>query len=328
MANKLKNMLLKSVDLVRRGANPDADIMLYKSMDGGPEENAQVIMKSGEEIEDMIEKSYDLIGQYTEILKNSYASILEDTSLKAYEAREMMAKSLAEFNETVFDDVIKDFSYTHETESEVEKMRFKDLMKSEKLTDAEKQQFNALFSKACGKNIEKADDVPDYEIEDDEDDTEVPPSTPKEEPAEMKKSHYEEIIEKQNAQLAELQKRFEMQDLVAVAKKYEPIGNNAEELAKTLYDMKAAGEDVYKKYVGTLDQTLELYQKSGLFTEVGKSYGAPVVGNIEKSDIEAKIDAFAEGIMKADPTMTRTAAIAKAWEDHPEIATEYEMSRR
>ena len=38
MANKLKNMLLESVDLVRRGANPDADIKLYKSFSGMPEE--------------------------------------------------------------------------------------------------------------------------------------------------------------------------------------------------------------------------------------------------------------------------------------------------
>lgn len=38
MATKLKNMRLVSVDLVRRGANQEADICLYKSLDGAPTE--------------------------------------------------------------------------------------------------------------------------------------------------------------------------------------------------------------------------------------------------------------------------------------------------
>lgn len=39
MATKLKNMLLTSVDLVPAGANQEADICLYKSLDGAPTEN-------------------------------------------------------------------------------------------------------------------------------------------------------------------------------------------------------------------------------------------------------------------------------------------------
>lgn len=38
MANLLKNMKLTSVDLVRRGANQDAHISLYKGMDADPTE--------------------------------------------------------------------------------------------------------------------------------------------------------------------------------------------------------------------------------------------------------------------------------------------------
>lgn len=38
MATKLKNLRLTSVDLVRRGANQEADICLYKSLDGAPTE--------------------------------------------------------------------------------------------------------------------------------------------------------------------------------------------------------------------------------------------------------------------------------------------------
>lgn len=36
MATKLKNMRLTSVDLVPAGANQEADICLYKSLDGSP----------------------------------------------------------------------------------------------------------------------------------------------------------------------------------------------------------------------------------------------------------------------------------------------------
>ena len=38
MATKLKNMRLTSVDLVPAGANQEADICLYKSLDGSPAE--------------------------------------------------------------------------------------------------------------------------------------------------------------------------------------------------------------------------------------------------------------------------------------------------
>lgn len=36
MATKLRNLRLTSVDLVRAGANQEADICLYKSLDGDP----------------------------------------------------------------------------------------------------------------------------------------------------------------------------------------------------------------------------------------------------------------------------------------------------
>ena len=39
MATKLKNMRLTSVDFVRRGANQEADICLFKGMDSTHEEN-------------------------------------------------------------------------------------------------------------------------------------------------------------------------------------------------------------------------------------------------------------------------------------------------
>lgn len=40
MATKLRNLKLTSVDLVRAGANQEADICLFKSLDGDPHEES------------------------------------------------------------------------------------------------------------------------------------------------------------------------------------------------------------------------------------------------------------------------------------------------
>lgn len=41
MATKLRNLQLTSVDLVKAGANQEADICLYKSLDGPPVETPE-----------------------------------------------------------------------------------------------------------------------------------------------------------------------------------------------------------------------------------------------------------------------------------------------
>lgn len=42
MATKLKKIMLTSVDLVPAGANQEADICLYKSLDGAPAAEPQI----------------------------------------------------------------------------------------------------------------------------------------------------------------------------------------------------------------------------------------------------------------------------------------------
>lgn len=46
MATKLKKMMLTSVDLVRAGANQEADICLFKSLDGEPAEEPPKAMRT------------------------------------------------------------------------------------------------------------------------------------------------------------------------------------------------------------------------------------------------------------------------------------------
>ena len=118
--------------------------------------------------------------------------------------------------------------------------------------------------------------------------------------------------------LETLEKSIAMKEFTEIAKKYAPLGEKEEELAKTLYAMKNANEDNYNAYIAVLDKSLALVEKSGLFAEIGKSRGAAPSG------AEAKAHAEAMNIMKSDPTMTYDVALAKAWSEHPELMAEYD----
>lgn len=101
MANKLKNMQLTSVDLVRRGANQEADIMLFKSADGeDPGISPQILEHYTPAPADIpIDDSTFLT--YTDALAKSIQSIHGDDSLGEAEKAEMIQKSFEQFNEAV-----------------------------------------------------------------------------------------------------------------------------------------------------------------------------------------------------------------------------------
>lgn len=120
--------------------------------------------------------------------------------------------------------------------------------------------------------------------------------------------------------LEKLEKSIAMNEMTEIAKKYAPLGENEEELAKTLYEMKKSNEESYNAYIAVLDKSLNLVEKSGIFAEIGKSAGAygSAGGAVEK------VEAIATDIMKSDTSITREQAIAKAWTDHPELVAEYD----
>lgn len=128
MATKLKNMRLTSVDLVKCGANQEADICLFKSADPSeapetPTEAETNIFKrfiawlrenpseAPDESTDPIEKDYstfdtltasresnEKLWQYTDALSCSIRSIREDNDLDNGQKLAMMEKSLGEFD--------------------------------------------------------------------------------------------------------------------------------------------------------------------------------------------------------------------------------------
>lgn len=161
----------------------------------------------------------------------------------------------------------------------------------------------------------------DPEAGEEEMEEEMPPFPPKNtkkaEVESMEKSASPELTAAL-AELAELKKSIEMKEFSDIAKKYAPLGKNDAELASTLYDLKKSNEANYNAFIGILDESLDLVEKSGIFIEIGKSAGGHAV-----SGAEAKAHVKAQELMKSAPDMSYDDAIAKAWED-PEIMAEYD----
>lgn len=137
-----------------------------------------------------------------------------------------------------------------------------------------------------------------------------------EEPDDAMKSASPEILAALK-RLETLEKSFEMKEFAEIAKKYAALGENEEDLAATLYNMKKSSPANYNAYIEVLDKSLGIVEKSGLFAEIGKSNASAPVGAV------AKAEAKAQEIMKNEPNTTYTDAIAKAWMD-PAIMAEYD----
>lgn len=179
-------------------------------------------------------------------------------------------------------------------------------------TAEELEQWEALVAKG-----KVAPEEAQEEMEDDV--PAVPPQKPakKAEVEDMTKSASPELTAALE-QLADLKKSIEMKEFTEIAKKYAPLGKNETELAQTLYDMKKSNEANYNAFISVLDESLGLVEKSGLFTEVGKSFSGNAGGSVQ-----SKVEAKAQEIMKADPDTDYNTAIAKAWED-PDLMAEYD----
>ena len=187
-------------------------------------------------------------------------------------------------------------------------------------TAEELETFEALIAKAT---VDPA--AAEKEMEDDK------PAFP---PKKTKKAEVEEVVEETKksaepevpdfvkdaiAKSNEFMTRIEKSDMAEVAKKYAILGEKPEELAEKLYELKKNSPEMYDTCISILDNQVAAVEKTGLFGEIGKS--AP--GYSAGGGAVAKAEAKAKEIMKADPDILYTEAIAKAWED-PALMAEYD----
>lgn len=126
-------------------------------------------------------------------------------------------------------------------------------------------------------------------------------------------------LEAVQKELAEFRERVEKQEFVGIAKKYAPLGKKEDELGEQLYNLHKSDKASYDAFVGILDEHLALVEKSGMFAEIGKSAG----GQSGDGTVQGKVNAKAAEIRKANPGISHSESIAKAWED-PELFAEYD----
>lgn len=302
-----------------------------KSLVGKAEPETDESAEVGTETEEDVEKVAETFEQeirddrwmYQDALNKSMESILNDNSLDGEEKTALINKSVDQFavaykemcakllkarataDKTVTtaksadaDEDPQDYEPDNEEEGEeemkIDKSRF---------TAEELEQYTALIAKGRV----------DEEVENNEDWQE-------EEEVETKKSmemHPE--VAKALDEMKAIQKSMEMKEMTEIAKKYTLLGKKEDELAETLYNMKKSSPESYKEYIAVLDQSMELVEKNGLFTEIGKSSKGMAGGTTE-----AKIAGIAKSYMEKNPELDYSMAVMKAWENNPDLMAAYD----
>lgn len=168
------------------------------------------------------------------------------------------------------------------------------------------------------------DEEEDDEDEDDEDEAETSKGDPlaKADPA------VKALIEKQAKAISKAEKRAEAAEAVAKAERKERLRKEFVEKAKTLPMIsdtpddfgalleeasEKLSEDDYKKFEGLLKAANEQITKSNLFDEIG---------NGGLGSVNASVEAKANELRKADPTLSEAQAIARAYEMNPALYDE------
>lgn len=110
------------------------------------------------------------------------------------------------------------------------------------------------------------------------------------------------------AELEELKKfreAAEEKELAEVAKKYAIIGKKEDELVPLFKSLRSVGGTAYNDMIAVLDQTVEAVEKSGVFSEIGKSgHGGSADGGAW-----AEAETKAVELMKSKTGLTKAQAI-------------------
>lgn len=126
-----------------------------------------------------------------------------------------------------------------------------------------------------------------------------------EEKAEMKKA-----LDDARYEIHQIKKAREIDKLTQIAKKYEPLGKNPEELAEKLYTVRSASDDAYNEVCKALDDQLEMQERSGIFKEFGSN----------RSGATNELETAVAEIRKSKPDISRTDAIELAYRNNPNLS--------
>lgn len=288
MAKKLKNLSITSTDLVDAGANPDAHIRLFKS--------AQKFVGG-------LKKSTE-----AECPRRGFPVIVKSLEKSADGSLEEL--NLDDLPELLLQDEPKTETELLEEEESYMKMKFvkngiavtdEDL----KIMEGLAKRYNLVLEEAETVEFAEAVEVVEKST------VQVKVEKSAEELAEL------ENITKMKQELEDVKKSLALKELEEEASKYEILGKKKGELAEAFYKMKAMGEDMLSVYKQSLDEHLALVEKSGMFVEKGSSF----TGDSSSTPFDTKVGE----IMKRDG-ISVPEAVVKAYEENPEMASEYEKS--
>lgn len=135
------------------------------------------------------------------------------------------------------------------------------------------------------------------------------------------------VVKAQLDELMKFKRDAEERELREIAKKYAILGKKEEDLLPVLKSTKAASQEAYDQLIATLDGAVETVENSGAFNEIGRNGHTSQIGksSTATTTAEGKIAVIAKSYMEKNPDMTYVEANAKAWEDNPDLVSQYEQ---
>lgn len=294
-------------------------------------------------------------------LQSSLQSILYDEDLDGATAQSMMEESVSEFDEIIAEAISswsagkvsgikKDIGKTDveslkkfrdhlneniEKAANIEKGEVEEMLKIDKskMSPEERAAYDEIVKKYGfeEENVEKSSTVKPGENDDGEEDLDdgkngKKTTTKKSAASEVGDDIYKGLHPAVKAEIEALRKyreAAENKEFMEVAKKYEIIGKKPEELAPVLKSLRNAGGTAYDDMISTLDSMVAMADSSGVFSEIGKSCRGSA-GIVAKGKTESRVESIAKGYIEKDPSLSYTDAVAKAWENNPDLLASYD----
>lgn len=334
MAKKLKDLVITKVALVPKGSNPDADITLLKEDDVKKITFDEVVTGHPQGVREALWKVYDLCYAFNNTV---YANLSGGKNVLAD-----MEKSIDQFKAAVMD-ALSEASVTKATKESADTLQAAVLAKTreflarhqednvKKLEEMSKEELIAHAQELQGK-VDKAAETP----------APTPEPTPEElaksadlpEPVRKALEASAEAVRKANETAADALAKAAASESVAkaerdarrltervafVQKELAHLPGKPEDIAKGLIEAEdKMSKESYDLVVATMKAGSAGIEKST--TEVGVEVGKAAVGSAAE-----KLEGIAKELRTATPTLTQEQAIAKAYEEHPDL---YAQMRR
>jgi len=306
LSNVLRDLKITSVDLVPKGANPEAHIKLFKSDTGEQTPDAETadmnpLRKALSGLVDSIAGVFGAAGSvgkpiHTEIVNKKEESSMQD-DLMTVAKEKMMQDDFAVLKGVLQKIGSEDLTalYTLMQKYNLTGQEQGGAAKGDKPSEQTGGQESGGVTKGQESGAEGTGELhPD-----------------------VKKAL--EANAALSAKVEELRKSLELQGLTAMAKKFEVLGKVPEELAVKLYELKKAGGTAYDDYVALLEEQATLLEKSGVFGELGRNTSGTAFGLLG-----GELYTKAAEVAKADSKLNSVEALIKAYESSPELAAQYE----